>query len=230
MLIDGGPSDTVLAELSDELGYFDRRIDVMLATHGDADHVTGLVPVLERYEVGKIIRSPIGADTGVFAELENRIRSEEAETFIGAQGDVLDFGDGVIVRVLYPSRNVPPRTDTNDASVSVVVTYGDHTFLLTGDLSLAYEPRLLAPSLPEDITVFKAGHHGSKTSSGETLLSYIKPEYAVISAGKDNRYGHPNEETLVRLWKYAKETLSTIDRGTITFESDGKNLEVGTGK
>jgi len=74
--------------------------------------------------------------------------------------------------------------------------------------------------------VYKAGHHGSKTSSGEQLLTYIRPEYVVISASKENKYGHPNVETIERLQKYAKEILSTIDRGTISFVTDGRILEV----
>jgi competence protein ComEC len=98
---------------------------------------------------------------------------------------------------------------------------------LTGDLPTAYESSLASSGLlAKNITVYKAGHHGSKTSSGEQLLSYIKPEYAVISAGKDNKYGHPNGEALERLQKYSKEILSTIERGTITFVSDGRIVEV----
>lgn len=230
VLIDGGPNDIVLSRLDDRLNYFDRHIDIIIATHGDADHVTGLIPVLKKYDVDYIVSSPIDADTALFRDLISHVEEKDAVMYVGARGDVFDFGDGVKLYVVYPGGNMASKTDTNDASVSVVLEYGEHTFLLTGDLSAKYEPKLVGSHVPKDVTVFKAGHHGSKTSSGETLLTYISPEYAVISAGKENKYGHPHAETLERLTMYAKETLSTINRGTITFLSDGKMMEVKTGK
>lgn len=230
MLIDGGPTDAVLARLGEEMNYFDRTLEVMVATHGDADHVTGLIPVLETYNVEKIIHSPIDAETGIFDDLALHIKDEGAEVHVGGKGDTIDFGDGVVAHVLYPNKNLSPKTDTNDASVSIVVTYGNHSFLLTGDLTTKYEGSLIGGALPRNVTVYKAGHHGSNTSSGVQLLSYIKPEYSVISVGADNRYGHPRPETMERLRTYSKEILETSVRGTITFLSDGKLLEIETAR
>lgn len=230
MLIDGGPSNVVLARMSEQMNYFERDLDVVIATHGDADHVTGLIPVIEKYDVKRVVRSPIKSKTGVFEDLEARIEREGADVRIGKRGDEIDFGDGVIAYVLYPNDKISSSADTNDASVSVVIRYGEHSFLLSGDLTSKYEAQLIGDKLPKHVTVHKAGHHGSKTSSGEHLLTYIKPEYSVISAGKENKYGHPNPEAIARLEKYAKEILSTIDRGTITFASDGRMMEVETSK
>lgn len=230
MLIDGGPTSDTLARLSDRMSYFDRDIDVIIATHDDADHVTGLIPVLQKFDVGMVVASPVASDTSLASDLRRHIEEEGGERYVGEKGDVIDFGDGVLVHILYPNKNISPKTETNDASVSAVIIYGDHSFLLTGDLSSKRERNILSDSLPRNVTVYKAGHHGSKTSSGVELLTYIKPEYAVISAGKDNRYGHPNPEALERLDKYSKEILSTIDRGTITFASDGRTLNVETEK
>lgn len=231
MLIDGGASDRVLENISSKMNYFDRHIDIVIATHADSDHVTGLIPVLQKYTVGHILTSPRKGDTDVFEELEKHIASEGAEVHVAEGGDGIDFGDGVVVKVLYPEKNFLPRgRETNDASVVVLINYSDQSILLTGDLSSVYESRLLEEGLPRNITIYKAGHHGSKYSSGEQLLSYIKPKYAVISAGKDNRYGHPNEETLNRLKTYGEVTLSTIEQGVITFFLDGKTVEVETSK
>jgi len=230
MLIDGGPSNAVLTRLSEKMNYFNRDIEVMIATHGDADHVTGLIPVLQKYQAKIIVRSPIDATTEIFDDLTLNIAKENAEVRTGQKGDVIDFGDGVVAKILYPHKNISTKTDTNEASVSIVLIYGDHSFLLTGDLGARYESHLIQSSLPKHVTVYKAGHHGSKTSSSEHLLTYIRPQYAVISAGKDNRYGHPNPDTLTRLTKYARETLSTIDRGTISFITDGRLIEVTTQK
>lgn len=230
MLIDGGPSDIILARLSKQLSYFDNDIDVMVVTHPDADHVTGLIPVLEKYNVEKIIISKAEGHTGIFDTLNKSIENESAEIYVGEIGDEIDFHDGVIVRILYPPKDyVVKKNDTNDASVSLVLNYGDESFLLTGDLPSTEESKLISSgflNFVKNITVYKAGHHGSKFSSADQLLSYIHPEYTVISAGKDNKYGHPNIETIERLQKYAKEIISTIDRGTISFLTDGRMIEV----
>jgi competence protein ComEC len=230
MIIDGGPSSAVLARIGEQMNYFNHDIDVMVATHPDADHVTGLIPVLEKYDVHAVVTSGEESDTGVFQNVDMRMHDEHADMHIGNAGDVIDFQDGVTATILHPY-NGEHFKDTNSASVSLVLSYGDETFLLTGDLPSDKESLLLSSHLlPKNITVYKAGHHGSKYSSGEQLLTYIKPEYAIISAGKDNKYGHPNPEALERLTKYAHEIISTIDRGTISFATDGASMEVTTQK
>lgn len=228
MIIDGGPSDKVLAKMNEQMNYFNHTIDVMVATHPDSDHVTGLIPVLEKYDVKNIVRSDEEGTTGVFKDLETHMRDEGSVTHVAKVGDVIDFNDGVTATILHPYLN-EKFSDTNSASVSVLLSYGRETFLLTGDLPTTNESLLLSSHLlPKNITVYKAGHHGSKYSSGEQLLTYIRPEYSIISAGVDNKYGHPNPEAVVRLQNYSKEILSTIDRGTITFETNGSVIEVTT--
>lgn len=224
MLIDGGATNAVLRELAGEMSFFDRTIDIVVATHPDADHVTGLIPVLERYDVLTVLTSNVTTDTGIFSELTKRIQEEGPQVIVARKGDILDLGDGVKVLVLHPTDRV--SNDTNDGSVSLLIIYGDHSFLLTGDLSTPYEPSLITEDVPAGVTVYKAGHHGSRTSSGEVLLSRIKPEYVVISAGRENEYGHPHQEMLERARKYAKEILSTSERGVVTFKSDGRQLDV----
>lgn len=229
MIIDGGPSKNSLEKVTKILSFFEKDIDIMLATHPDADHITGLIPILEKYKVGTIVISPTHSSTDVDKDLDKHIEEEQASLHVAHTGDTIDFHDGVLVSVLYPSQKYIPIKDTNDGSVSIVITYQEHTFLLTGDLPSKEEAKLL-PFLSKNITVYKAGHHGSKTSSSQILLSYIHPLYAVISAGKNNRYGHPSGETLDRLHVYAKEIISTIDRGTISFISDGSKIQVETAK
>ena len=231
MLIDGGGSNRILEKLGKEMSYFDKHIDVVVSTHPDADHITGLIPVLRKYDVGSIVVSPVSGHTGVFEVLQKSISDEDANVYVGKRGDTIDFGDGVVAHILYPSANFHgSEKETNDASVSMVIRYGGESVLLTGDLPSTYERDLISDALPRHVTVYKAGHHGSKYSSGDVLLSYIRPEYAVISAGKNNKYGHPNPETVGRLKVYAQEILSTIDKGTITFLLDGKGVEVETEK
>lgn len=227
VLIDGGATSLVVKKLSKKMGYFDKHLDVMIATHDDADHITGLVPTLARYEVGTVITSSVDGTSGIDRELDSAVMHEGAQVHVGVQGEYVDFGDGVVMHILYPLTR-DEHGDTNDASVVTLITYGKHSFLLTGDLSKEREPQALTEELPSFVTVYKAGHHGSKTSSGEALLSRIHPEYVVISAGRDNKYGHPHKETLERLTKYSKEILSTSERGDIEFVSDGESVEVVT--
>lgn len=240
MLIDGGPNDRILEKLSEKMSYFDRHLDIILETHPDADHITGLIPVLKKYDVSNIITSPILGHTGIFDELEKHEQEERADMYIGERGDEIIFGDGVQVRVLYPSKNFHGSSKaTNDASVSVLVTYGEQSILLTGDLPSEHEGEIVrelmrleksASVTQAPVTIYKAGHHGSKYSSGDKLLSYIQPNYTVISAGKDNRYGHPNPEAVGRLEKYSHEILSTIDHGTVSFLLDGRHVKLDIDK
>jgi beta-lactamase superfamily II metal-dependent hydrolase len=227
MLIDGGGGNVVLEKLSHTLSYFDKHLDIVVETHPDADHVTGLIPVLGKYDVDTIVTSPLAGHTGIFDELQRAIDDEKAVVRVGRKGDRIDFGDGVVAHILYPAQNFQKSNqDTNDASVSVLITYGDQSILLTGDLPSTYEGELLGKDLPRHNTIYKAGHHGSKYSSGDQLLSYIRPEYSVISAGKNNTYGHPHAEVMERLSVYSQEVLSTIDKGTINFFLDGHNVRV----
>lgn len=227
MILDGGPSNKILEKVRHVLPYTDRDIDVMVATHPDADHVTGLIPVVKQYDVRMFVDSGNNGDTKIADTLYDDVATERSEVHHGEAGDLIDFHDGVIARILWPNKNFKnKKSDTNASSVTILLEYKGKTFLLTGDLPTGEENKILG-ELPNAVDVYKAGHHGSKYSSGEVLLSKIKPDYSVISAGKDNKYGHPNEETLERLTRYSKSVLSTIDLGDITFSvsREGSILE-----
>ncbi len=228
ILIDGGPSRVVLEGLSRHLSFFTRDIDVVIATHADADHITGLIPVLEKYHVHHIVLSPISGDTNTFASfyeaVDREVMEEGAVIHIAKRGDEMSISSSTKITVLSPRESIPQNTETNAASIVTLLETGAYSFLGTGDLPTEYE-RELIPLLPRHVTVYKAGHHGSKTSSGVQLLSYIKPEYAIISAGKNNTYGHPHKETIARLHEYSKEIFSTIEHGDISF-SIGNSFSV----
>lgn len=230
ILIDGGPSEKVLEGLSHRMPLLDRDIDTMIITHADADHVTGLIPVLAKYHVHHIVMSPVRGNTKTFSSLydavEHEVKYDGAILHTAKTGDRITFSSTSYMNIVYPPKSISSTADTNDASVSTLFVHDTYTVLLTGDLPTTHEDDLIS-MLPQDITIYKAGHHGSKTSSGAQLLSYIHPEYAVISAGENNRYGHPHKETLERLELYSKEILSTIEHSNITFML-GKELHVIT--
>ena len=220
LLIDGGKGTAVLRELGNVMGFFDRSIDVVLATHPDMDHIGGLPDVLERYSVEQVLISGVrddGEDNKVFLEA---VQAKGLVPLLARTGQVLSLGGGVFVQVLFPARDMK-ESNANTASVVVRVVYGKTAFLLTGDAPKSIEEylaRMHGTALKAD--VLKLGHHGSKTSTSETFLETVSPEYAVVSAGCDNSYGHPHEEVVARVKERGISLEETCD-GRVVFYSDG---------
>lgn len=223
ILIDGGPDRSVLQEISKVIPFYDRNIDLVLATHPDADHIGGLVDVLARYKVGLFMEPGTESDTSIYKELETRI--QKINKIEARQGMVVDLGSGAMLEILFPVLD-PRGMETNNSSIVARLVYGESEFLLTGDSPLNIEDYLVNSGVDLDSDVLKAGHHGSKTSTSETFVKAVDPEYAVISAGKDNRYGHPHQEVLNILEKNNVKVLNTATEGRIIFKTDGVNLKV----
>ncbi len=230
MLVDGGPDRSVLRELSSVLPPWERRIDLAVETHPDKDHISGLGDVLERYQVANFLEPGIPDATTVSRHVADDVAAEPGLTHrIARRGMRIELGGGAYADVLFPDRDESSQTVTNDGSVVLHVVYGSTSFMLTGDLPSPYEDYLVGldgtdGELPS--TVLKAGHHGSRYSTDSLWLSAVHPQYVVISAGKGNPYGHPNPETLARIRQEGAAILSTEDRGTITFASDGTTLSI----
>ncbi|MEK7635452.1 MAG: MBL fold metallo-hydrolase [Patescibacteria group bacterium] len=224
ILIDGGPSKAVLRELSKVMPFYDRSIDVVLATHADQDHVGGLPDVISNYNVGLFLEPGVPSDSSSYVELKGKIENLKIKRLEARRGMDVDLGDGAVLQILFPDRD-PTGMETNTSSVVTRLVYGENEFLLTGDSPTAIENYLVSlGGLPSD--VLKAGHHGSKTSTSVSFVSVVSPEYAVISAGKDNKYGHPNQETIDTLTNFGAKILRTDQSGRIIFKSDGVNLKI----
>ncbi len=227
VLIDGGANRAVLRELSKHVGWRDRSLDVVLATHPDADHIGGLPDVLSRFRVSFIGYSDVaddGADAQAFERaVEAEIR-EGATRRVLRRGDVLDLGGGAFLEVLFPDRPLP-GVETNTGSLIVRVVYGKTAFLIGGDAPKATE-RYVASLDREGLRadVLKANHHGSKTSSDPLFVGFASPSFAVISRACDNSYGHPHAEVLALFARFGAEALDTCEEGTITFTSNGSQV------
>lgn len=222
LLYDAGPpSGAALRELARMMPFWDRSIDVLVLSHPDLDHIGGAVDVLRRYRVEVTLVSGAEGASTAFAAVESAFGEHQVDRLLARKGETIVLGDGVFVDILYPG-DVPLPEETNDASVSVRVRYGETAFILSGDLSRWGEYRILDDT-PERITaqVLKLGHHGSKTSSSERWISEIAPQVVVISAGRDNKYGHPHQEVLDLLDRLSVPSVRTDQEGTIVFESDG---------
>lgn len=227
-LIDGGPADGgILRRLSAVMPWYDRSIDVVIPTHPDADHIAGLIDVLARYQVGLILHSSVLGDTKTFAAFNAAVAREEksgAQDLTAVRGQVIDLGGGAELHVLSPDRSLP-HADTNDACVVTKLTYGNTAFMLPCDAPQGVEEYLVAlgtSTLKAD--VLKAGHHGSKTASAPVFVGYVAPTYAVYSRGCNNKYGHPNPETIATFARFAIPTLDTCTDGTVRFVSDGARV------
>lgn len=211
------------------------RVDYLLATHADADHIDGLNDILKSFgaRAALVGRAPHGDEE--FARFSLTAHDAGVPVYVVARGDRLRFG-AVEVDVLWPppvevltSEGAAPRaTSANDDSVVLRLRYGRRTFLLTGDIE-SHTERALA-STGDDLRsdALKVAHHGSRTSSTDGFVAATHPALAVVSVGRDSPYGHPHPEVLTRWRDSGAQVLTTAERGMITVSTDGEDLRVET--
>lgn len=230
LLIDGGPDPEALQrELGDVMSFWDRSLDVIVLTHPDADHLNGLVSVLERYAVALVAESDVDSASAQYASWKRLIAGRpDVETLHAFAGQTLHTGDGVVLRVLNPPEETPAWTPDrrNNSGVTLHVTYGDVSFLLPADIHRYAEEALVDSGAPLRATVLKAAHHGSATSSSQGFLDAVEPEAIVVSAGPDNKFGHPAPEVVERLEKAVgpHNVYVTAEHGRVRFTTDGERL------
>lgn len=225
MIIDGGPNESLMSALPDVLQYGDKTIDVLVVTNPDADHYSGFLPLIDSYEIGAIVESGTTSDTALYNSFQDLISEKgilHLEAYAG-QRIILDKENDVYLEILFPDRDVA-TWDSNDGSIVSKLVYGNTSVLLMGDSTKLTEGIVVSGSDLSGVDILKAGHHGSKTSTGLPLLQESKPNVVVISAGENNRYGHPDEETIENLNEMHIPYLVTMDEGTITFISDGEKF------
>ena len=224
MLVDGGPNAAVLRELAHERSFFDRDIDLMVTTHPDLDHIGGLVDVLKRYKIKTILRTENESDKSAAAAFTIAADKEKAELILADAGQVIRLGGSTTIQIFSPAGD-EKEWESNTSSIVMRVVYGNISFMLTGDAPAEIEEYLVKTYGAQlDSDVLKLGHHGSKTASSEHFLNTVTPEYAVVSAGIENRYGHPHREVMERVSARNIKTSHTGTDGTVTFETDGKTL------
>lgn len=225
-LIDGGRgwlsgnSDPDITRFLKSLGV--RRIDLVVATHADADHIGGLPNVLKRFKIGRFIHGPDTSGSDLYDELRRELAIAPYPVHEVAAGDAIgEFGE-VEIEVLNPL----PGTDNNDASVALLVEYGEIEILLTGDIEAATERRLLESGRVRDIEVLKVAHHGSASSTTEDFLDAFDPEIALISVGRGNIYRHPSPMVIERLEERDITTGRTDTMGTLLVRTDGREVRL----
>jgi competence protein ComEC len=225
VLVDGGPDGRrTAAELSEALPFWERAIELVVLTHGQEDHVGGLVEVLERYEVRQVIAPPLASESAGYRAWREEVERQHIPAHTARAGEVIDLGGGATLRVLGPSAETLASGDANDASLVLRLTYGTVSFLLTGDIEIEGEEALLRSGAEVTAQVLKVAHHGSATSSSAAFLRAVRPALSVVSVGEGNPYGHPAPSVLERL----DETLllRTDEHGTVRLSTDGRRLWV----
>jgi competence protein ComEC len=227
VVIDGGPDDSVLADLPTLMSAGDRTLDAVIETHPDADHIAGLVDLMNRYSVKNFIEPGIPKDTLTAQRLEEEIDENHIPRWIARAGMVLDIGGGAYLKVLFPDFDAAsiPTSKDNDGGIVAQLFYASTTAIFMADVSSDVEDHLVAvDGNALDSDLLKVGHHGSRTSTDNEFLDAVTPSVAVISVGKGNKYGHPTQETLDRLSAHDIKTLRTDQEGTIVFTSNGKEF------
>ncbi len=227
ILVDGGPSGRAVTEaLGHEMRFWDKRIDLVVLTHPEEDHLNGLVTVLERYDVRRILASPAESDSGAYDAWQEAVEREGAPYDEAAPGDWFDLGRGARLEVLGPPPDLVEGAEAslNDSSVVLRLTWDDVSFLLTGDLESGGEEALLSQGGELRSTVLKVAHHGGADSTGEAFLAAVRPAVAVISVGADNWFGHPSPRVMERLADTL--VLRTDEQGDVTLSTDGERLWV----
>jgi len=219
ILVDGGPDNTVLERLGQVMPFYDRDLDLVVLTHPDADHLMGLVEVLQRFRVHRVWVNGGTKDTAVYRTWAERLADEEATVTIVTTGYSFAIDDGTKLQVLHPDTPAIDAKEPNNEGVVVKLSFGNQELLLTGDIEQEPEAAIVQRfrSQPETLRseILKVGHHGSKTSSTPVFLETVHPELAVISVGLENRYGHPSQEVLDRFTALGIPVLRTDCLGTI---------------
>lgn len=219
VLIDGGPDKGLIQKLEEELTFLDRQIDLMILTHPHDDHVAGLIEVLQKYEVKKILYTGVTHNSPAYIEWLALVKNKHIPLVIIDRPQKIYFGDDCMFDVLYPQKSFLGIGMDNINNSSIVGKYvcDEKSALLTGDAEIEVENELLGSGVDLQAQILKAGHHGSDTSSSEDFINAVKPERTVISVGEDNKFGHPNLRIIRRLERIKTEVLRTDLLGTVKF-------------
>jgi competence protein ComEC len=200
------------------------RINHVVATHPHADHIGGMEVILDRLPVDELLMPPVVHTSQIFERLLLKAAATETALKSVSKSAVLHVEDNIIIQVLTTGYDYGDHL--NDWSLIIHISHGAHSILMTGDAEAAAEAHMLEVFPPQllNATVLKVGHHGSSTSTTLPFLRAVSPEIALISSGRNNRYGHPNEEVLSRLEAHKSWIYRTDLQGTVVIFSDGETI------
>ncbi len=217
IMIDGGPDLKTLGYLGSHMSFFDRSIDLLILSHPHLDHVASFPEILARYDVGRFLFAGTASKTGRYRAVLRELADNHPQAMIAEPGSSVDLGDGITFDVLWPPRSWYGKavSNENNASVTGILRYKNHSVFFVGDSELPVERALLAMHTDLHAEVLKVGHHGSDTSSSEQFLRAVRPDRAVISVGEGNSFHHPKQDVLNRLDRLGIPYQRTDRDGTV---------------
>jgi len=226
LVIDGGPasaSQFVFSYIRNTLKL--QHIDYVVSTHPHLDHVYGLSSVLNAAPVDLILTPVLKWDSKAFNSMLKYAEAQGTPLSVPQEGDTLQLG-GATITILHCWPEAIDYGRTNDSSIVTRIDYGNTSFIITGDAEDWSEYMMIDSGVNLKANVLRVAHHGSNTASTTEFLQAVQPEYAIVSVGKDNGYGHPHQEVLDRLTNNGSKILRTDEHGTIVMESDGETIVV----
>ena len=242
ILIDGGPDSKILECLGKHMGYLDRKIEVVILTHPQLDHYGGLIEVVRRYEIENFVANALDSSADAYRELKREISDRGIKVINPTESTAIRYGS-LYIDIVHPSQSFllqnsdfaqtttnanvlgsfTSKVDPNEFSIVAILSFGEFEALFTGDLTPDVIPEVIAGGELKDVDFIKVPHHGSKNGLTKELLNATTPEAAVISVGKNNRFGHPHEQVLTLLKDAGVEILRTDEQGDVEIVTDGKD-------
>ncbi len=218
VLIDSGPGDAILSKLGRAMPFLDRKLEFVVLTHPHADHISGMIELLKRYKVEKVMVADVSYDSETYKTLLAFLEKKKVEIIRPRLGTRVYLDSVTVLDIYHPIFSESEKTpkDVNETSIVAKLSFGASQILLTGDSGKAVESLFLKLKLPLDSEILKVAHQGSRNSTSQEFLKAVSPDYAVIFVGK-NPYGHPHEEVLGVLSEAGASTLRTDERGDISF-------------
>lgn len=230
IVIDGGPGSAISEKLSAIMPFWDKKIDLVILSHPEKDHMQGLLDILQKYKADYILWTGVKKNAPEYDAWLDALEKQKkmgAKIIIAVSGQKIKAGE-ILINTLYPLSSLDGKelkASANDSSVVSEIIFGENSFLFTGDISFSAENELAGRESGLQADVLKVAHHGSKYSTSGLFLENVKPAIAVIEVGK-NSYGHPTQEVLQRLEKFGIKVLRTDINGDIKMVSDGNKINI----
>ena len=236
ILIDGGPSPQLLClALGKELPFWERKLDLVIATQPHSDHISGLVEIIKRYDVNQVMDNGISYDSEIYREWIRTIHDLDICHLIARSNNEIELDNGITLEILNPTLKElfeNSRSDVDNNGIVLILSWKEISFLLTADIRTEAEYKLIKDRHNLSSSVLKIAHHGSDTSTSSQFIIAVNPSAVVISVGEDNIYGHPSENVINRIKSenLSHQVFRTDMDGSIEFITDGERLWVSTWK
>ncbi|MBI2644132.1 MAG: MBL fold metallo-hydrolase [Candidatus Wildermuthbacteria bacterium] len=235
ILIDGGPDTSIFSKLSSQIPFWNKTIDLVIATHSDKDHAEGIIELFPRYQINNILWSDSKENSGFAVMLRHAIEKEQEQgtaIFIAKDSQTIRWSSDpdAYGEIIWPSKEAKNTYgSSNELSLVLKFTYGEVSTLFTADIPQLVEYELVEKkSEVISASILKVGHHGAKTSNTEAFIAKVSPKVAIIQVGKENRYGHPHQEVLDRFAAWGVSVLRTDVNGDIVVTSTKTSFAVET--